>query len=179
MRSYNFVPVWQIFTALGLGYLFYKLRKLKLWILSLFLLVTLFSLFTLFKNYFNNFPKEQSKSFQYGLTQAIPYVFSRQNDYNHIVLSNKDNLYQSYMFFLFHTKYDPEKYLKQGGTLSGGFAATHKIGKYEFRPINWNSEVKKEKTLYVGNPTDFPKDIQSVTEFKNLDGNVVVVITET
>ena len=30
---------------------------------------------------------------------------------------------------------DPEAYLAEGGTASGGFAETHAFDKYEFRPI--------------------------------------------
>lgn len=159
MRSYNFLPTWQIFAALGLTYMFFKLQKLKvLLLLFSFALFVIVSLADIYKNYFIVFPKEQSSSFQYALSQTIPYVLSQQEKYEKIVFSNQDNLYQSYMLFLFHSRYDPWLYRQQGGTKSGGFAETHKFDKFEFRPIEWNKEKKSKNILYIGNPTDFGEE---------------------
>lgn len=191
MRSYSILPTWQIFTAFGLTYAFYnakdymgsafnrsdyELRKFNILILSAFVFFISISLLTFYKNYFITFPKEQSRSFQYALSKTIPYVLSQQKDYSKIVFSNKDNLYQSYMFFLFYSKYDPSLYYQQGGTKSGGFAETHKFGKYEFRPITWGEENKNG--LYIGNTDEFPQEIVIKQAFINLDGKEVIKVAE-
>lgn len=176
MRSYNFLPTWQIFSAFGLTSLFYKFQKrqFKIAALSVFIFFVVYSLSALYKNYFVVFPKEQSSSFQYALTRAIPYVLSKQQNYEKIIFSNEDSLYQSYMFLLFHSRYDPALYQKQGGTISGGFAETHNFGKYEFRPIEWEKE--KERGLYVGNVSDFPKETGGLMIFSNLDGKEAIKV---
>lgn len=175
MRSYNVLPVWQIFAAFGLTYVFFKLKKFNKFILLIFSLCVLISLVTFYKNYFIVFPKEQSSSFQYALAKTIPYVLSQKNNYQRIILSNSDNLYQSYMLFLYYSKYDPLLYQKLGGTMSGGFAKTHVFDKYEFRPIDWNKDRLMLSTLFIGNITEFPQSINAKS-FDNLDGKSVIQV---
>lgn len=178
MRSYNFLPTWQIFSALGLIYSFSKLQKFKVVGFLSFAILILFSLITFYKNYFIVFPEEQSSSFHYGLSKTIPYILSEESRYQTIVFSNKNNLYQSYMLFLFHSRYDALLYQKQGGTQSGGFAETHKFDKYEFRPINWEKEIENKEILYVGNPEDFPISVKPIKIFYNLDGTEAIKVVK-
>ncbi len=174
MRSYAFLPTWQIFTAFGLIFVFNKMRNVKIVGLVAFIAIVIFSLQAFYKNYYIVFPKEQSKSFHYALSKAIPFVLSKENSYDKIVFSNENNLYQSYMVFLYHSRFDPLLYQKQGGTKSGGFAQTHTFDKFEFRPILWDREIIRGNVLYVGNITDFPADITSVFTSSNLDGTPAI-----
>ena len=174
MRVYAFLPTWQIFTAFGLFFILNKLRGLKLLGFAAFLVIAIVSLQSFYRNYYIIFPKEQSKSFEYALSHAIPAIVSKESSYNTIILSNENNLYQSYMLYLYYTRFDPLTYQRLGGTTSGGYAVTHKIGKYEFRPIVWNKERPLSKTLYAGNPQDFPKDISTLNTFYLLDGTAAV-----
>ena len=180
MRSYNFLPVWQVFTAFGLAYVFYKLPKFRILTISVFILIILLSLLTFYKNYFIVFPKEQSSSFQYSFSKTVPYILSQQKNYKKIVVSNRRDLNQSYMFFLFYSKYNPVLYQKQGGSVSGGFAQSHKINGVEFRKIDWKTDYYSKDNLYIGGISDFyigdfldsSKPINPILEFKNLDGSV-------
>lgn len=178
MRSYNFLPTWQIFTAFGLMFLFSKLRKFQSVGTIVFVIVVILSLTSLYRNYFIVFPREQSRSFQYALSKAIPFALSKQDNYKTIVFSNKDNLYQSYMFVLFYSRYDPASYVKLGGTKSGGFAETHKFDRYLFRPINWAEDAKLKNTLFVGNPSDFSASVTPLKVFNYLDGSPGVALVE-
>lgn len=172
MRSFTFLPVWQILAATGFVALW---RRQTMYAWGILGLLTVVSLGYFAKQYFEVFPRTQSDSFQYALTQAIPVALERESQYEHIVFSNTNSLYQSYMFFLFYSRYDPKMYQKEGGTYSGGFAEAHKIGKFEFRPIVWEKEQKNGKTLYVGNVTDFPNTTPDVV-VSHLDGTSAVAI---
>lgn len=175
MRSYNFLPTFQILSSLGLICLVLLIKKdilRKIFVFTASSLIIV-SVAYFCKQYFVVFPKEQSSSFQYAVASAIRFVLQNDQDYSKIVLANTDNLYQSYMFFLFYSKYDPFLYSKQGGTRSGGFAEVHSFGKYEFNPINPNKIVKG--TLYLGNIHEFPRKIKRLAEFKNLDGETAIV----
>lgn len=169
MRSYAFLPTWQIFTAFGVAALTKKFRML-----SVALLTAVFGVYVLYVNYFIVFPKEQSDSFHYALSIALPIVFSKGDDFDKIVFSNKDNLYQSYMLYLYYRRFDPYEYQRMGGTKSGGFAETHTIGKYGFRPIDWNNE---NRGLYIGNVSEFPEGAAGAT-ISNLDGTPAIKIVE-
>ena len=84
----------------------------------------------------------------------MPYVIANHAKYKQVVISNRDNLFQSYMFYLFYSQYDPATYLSAGGTKSGGFGQTHVIDNIVFRPINFAAE--KSGTLLVGNYSRLP-----------------------
>ena len=152
LRTFIFLPIWQIFSAIGLVgsvKIFEKYSKVLPYAFSI---VVLFSLLYLYKQYFYVFPKEQSASFQFSLSQTIPFVLEKEGSYKKIVFANHDALFQSYMFFLFYSKYDPKLYQDQGGTISGGYSSIHKFSKYEFRNIHIPSELKG--ALYVINYND-------------------------
>jgi len=175
MRAVSAIPYWQIIGAIGVISLFDFVRKYRGYVTVFGIVVLGVSIGKFAQQYYSLFPHTQSDSFQFALTQSIPYVRSHEHIYNRIVFSNQNNLYQSYMFFLFHSRYDPRQYLKDGGTVSGGFAESHRIGKYEFRPILWKEDRHKEKTLFIGNPSDFPLSANRVKEFHYLDGVTGVV----
>ena len=178
MRIFQMLPVPQILTAVGIsGILHFVQNDKKTVMLNLFqhllyffsLFIFLFSFFSLYRNYFFVFPKEQSESFQYALKDSIFYVNQHQKEYDKIVFSNKNDLYQSYMFMLFYSQYDPKLYQEQGGTKSGGFAQAHQFSKFFFRPIHWDTEIKN-KTLFIGNLHDFPENGEKSLVINYLDG---------
>lgn len=172
MRSYTFLPMLQILGGFGLAAIATRSRYI---LLALLLLIAA-SLQVLNKQYFDIFPKSQSDSFQYALGKAIPKAFLLSKDYDQIIISNKDSLYQSYMFYLFYTVFDPALYQRLGGTSSGGYAETHTIGKYLFRPIDWNKDQSEENALLVGNISDFPQQVKALATFQNLDGTDAIKI---
>lgn len=178
MRSYTFLPLWQLFCALGILMVFEYLRQFlssKL-LIGLFAFVSVISGIYFADNYFVVFPKTQSSSFRYALSKAILYTKQVEKEYPQIIFSNRDNLHQSYMFFLFYTQYDPKRYLSDGGTKSGGFAETHTIGKYRFQPIDY-SEIPKG-ALIVGNNFEIPQTASTLQTIPNLDGAGVIEVAE-
>ena len=177
MRSYNIVPAWQLITAFGIAFFLFVIPKYKILAGFLLSILALAGLYFFVHHYFITFPKEQSKSFQYAYAKVIPYILSNESSFKRIVISNQDNLYQSYMLFLYHSKYDPIKYQELGGTISAGYNDTHKIGKYEFRPIEWEKENKKD-TLFVGNADEFPLGTKPVMQSRYLNGKVGVIIVK-
>ena len=162
VRTIVFLPTFQIFTALGLIVIIDCIDKLKKPTLKisaiLFITLFLFLNFLYFIHmYATHMPIEYSKFWQYGYREAVDYVKENGVKYDKIVVSTK--LEQPHMFFLFYLKYDPKKYLAEGGTASGGFAEwRNKFDKYEFRVIDWDKEEKNPKILYIGTP---PKEITS------------------
>lgn len=183
MRAFNVLPVPQILAVLGIVWVinFIKKRNYEM-LLNIFYLfmvvIAIYFLMNFYKEYFYSFPKNQSASFQYSLSNVIKFVLNNEKSYDKIVFSNKDNLYQSYMFYLFYSKYAPFLYRKQGGSVSGGFDETHKFGKYEFRPIIWNKDKLLANTLFVGNVLDFPKEIIPRKSFSNIDGKGLIQVVD-
>lgn len=181
MRALVLIPVPQIVSSLGilLVFSFIKKHSPSIYLASIVLItiIALQSFFQFISNYFVVFPIRQSASFQYAMKNTVLFVNAHKNEYAHIIVSNRDNLYQSYMFYLFYTKYSPEKYLANGGTKSGGFQETHTIDTIVFRPIHWQKEDKGQ-TLFVGNPNEFPQGVDELFSSNYLDGTRGVTIVK-
>lgn len=179
MRAYTLLPVPQMIVALGVvwstEFIQKYSKKATVSFVIFFSMIIAVSLVQFFSNYFLIFPKNQSESFQYALENAFQYT--RQHKISPIVISNKDNLYQSYMFYLFYTKFDPITYQKLGGTKSGGFNETHVIGNITFRPIDWRKD-SKIGGVFMGNTYDFPNSVKPIFTSYYLDGKPGVTIVE-
>ncbi|MCL4359711.1 glycosyltransferase family 39 protein [Patescibacteria group bacterium] len=127
------------------------------------------------REYFTVFPRAASSDYLYALSRAMPYLIQHQKDYSKIVVSNRGPLSTAYMYYLYWDRYDPVRYIRQGGTRSGGFAETHTIGKFEFRPIIWQGETPSPTVLFAGDPRDFPAGVGEHS-FTNLDGSTGIVL---
>jgi 4-amino-4-deoxy-L-arabinose transferase-like glycosyltransferase len=180
VRTLNFLPTFQIFTAIGLVVSFLAISKIKLKYL-IFALFTLFFIFN-FSYYLNQYFVQQnyfySQAWQYGYKEALDYIKEYGHKYNKIIVSNQPHLDQSYIFFLFYLKYSPVLYQKEVVNSSGGFAENHYFGKFEFRPIVWEKEIKNSKTLYIGRPNDFNESGQVIKTIYFLDNNPAIKIVE-
>ncbi len=183
VRTMRFLPVLQIFTALGLLSFFGFLEKQKLLVKrGLIIALAGFAIFN-FAYFLNQYFVQQnyfySQYWQYGYKQAVEKAENLKADYEQIVVSNQPHLDQSYMFFLFYTKYPPAKYQALGGTVSGGFAENHRgFDKYSFRPIDWQNEESGGSILYVGRPEDFGGGAEIIEKINFLDGSEAIWIGE-
>jgi 4-amino-4-deoxy-L-arabinose transferase-like glycosyltransferase len=182
VRTINFLPTFQIFTAFGLLYFVLYLAQLKR--IVAFTAYGIFGLLVLlnFMYYLNQYFVQQnyyfSEYWQYGYKEAIDYIKPIAKNYDTIVVSNKAPLDQSYMFFLFYYKYNPLEYQKLGGTVSGGFAESHKgFNNFVFRPIEWEKE-DKQGVLFIGRPNDIPESANILHKISYLNGKPAIVIAD-
>ncbi len=177
MRFYTSIPMWQIIGAIGFVSIWNMLatENKKRLFLGITFVLTLVSVSYFYYQYFVIFPRLQSKSYQYALHTAVMYVSAKSGEYTKIIVSNDKDLTQSYMFYLFDTKYDPRTYQANGGTVSGGFAQWHEIGNITFRPLYWEKEVVDKETLFIGNSNEFGSNATMRATFPYLNGTVNVV----
>ncbi|MEK7060894.1 MAG: glycosyltransferase family 39 protein [Patescibacteria group bacterium] len=178
IRTLNFLPTFQIFTAIGLIWTFSKLSSIKYRVLNInlkFLTIILILLFSTFNfiYYLNQYFVQQNfynaKEWQYGYEKLIHEV-SKVNGIKKVVVSNQGHMDQSYMFFLFYLKYPPKNYQSESISASGGFRENHKFGIYDFRPIVWEKEIKAHDTIFIGKPSDFPGGISPISSVSYPDG---------
>ena len=184
VRTLNFLPTFQIFTAIGILVVVTKISNIKYQIAKIqikYLIFALFFLFFIFNflYYLNQYFVQQnyftSYDWQYGYEKAVPIVIKNQEKYNKIIVSNQAPLDQSYMFFLFYLKYSPSLYQEETKNSSGGFRENHKFGKYEFRPIEWEIE-EKSSNLFIGRPADFAPNARFIKKVHYLDGRETIKI---
>lgn len=187
VRTMNLLPMFLILIAIGylevyrLSRKYLVFSKYKVWVNGLYVLFIVLALFN-FVYYLNEYFVEQNyfnaADWQYGYTQAIPYIEQIQGQYKQIVVSDQAPLDQSYMFFLFYMKYPPQQYqqfVAEGKNLT---TDDHTFGKYDFRPFNWNTEKIKQNTLYVGSVSNFPNNIIAKQTIDYPDGSPAILIVD-
>jgi 4-amino-4-deoxy-L-arabinose transferase-like glycosyltransferase len=176
MRVFNILPLPQIFAAIGFLVFINSLRKYR----SAILVGSAFTVFIFavwfFHSYYTLVPRELSRHFQYGVLEALDQAAKIENRYDRVVVSNRDRLFQSYMFYLYLHKVDPASYQAKGGTISGGFAEEHKIGKYEFGSIEGKTYPN---TLYILNPDELRPGMTKLKEIPYPDGKISLILAET
>lgn len=183
VRTLNFLPTFQIFTAIGLlsamlyisrwNYHFGKLY-FKYLLFSIFVLVALFNFGYYLNQYFVQQNYFTSKEWQYGYADAVAEIKKIEGNYDKIVIANQSPLDQSYIFFLYYLHYPPAVFQSENGNK----IENKTFSKYEFRPIHWSKEQKSANILYVGREIDFSPKIKSLKEIKYLDGKTAIKIVE-
>ena len=189
VRTLNFLPTFQVFTAIGILFAVQKISNVpaKGWSASggkyLIFLFSFFFLIFNFSYYLNQYFVQQnyynSQDWQYGYKQAVDEVKLLQNKYKEIVISDKQPMDKSYMFFAFYLMYPPDKYQKESIDQSGGFAAHRYFGKYTFRPIDWPKDSLRRNVLYIGNPDEIPNGRSVIKNIYLLNGKPAIRIAGT
>ena len=182
VRTLNFLPVFQIFSALGIlsAFIFIsKYKKMKLFFYLVFIAVFILNVVYYLDQYFVQLNYYTSQDWQYGYKQAVDEVVLLRDKYSQIVISDAQPLDKSYMFFLFYLKYPPSDYQKIGEISSGSFVSHHSFGKYVFRPIDWQKDSFRKNILYVGSPGEIPKGVTPLKTIDNLDGTPAIEIVGT
>ncbi|OGH12310.1 MAG: hypothetical protein A2776_01945 [Candidatus Levybacteria bacterium RIFCSPHIGHO2_01_FULL_40_10] len=189
VRTLNFLPLWQIFAAIGSLVALHFLSNLKFKVLSVSLkyliypilaVIVLFNISYYFNQYFVQLNYYDSADWQYGYKQAIDVVKAEGHKYKKIVISDVQPMDKSYMFLLFYLGYDPIKYQEYGAKTSGAFNVHQAFDKYEFRSINWAKDSHEENVLYIGNPSEVPeKGAPVIKRIKFLNGKPAIIIAGT
>ena len=181
VRSINTIPSYEVLTALGMLFTIFYLQKKRFYIsipiyLIIFLIISL-NIFYYLNQYFIQLNYYDSEYWQFGWKEAVEYTTKKAEKFDHVVVVNQPPLDQSYIFFLFYLKYNPVKYLSEGGTKGGGFNQSHTaFGKYEFREINWDKDKFKRNTVFLGRPGDLPDNIGKTIYY--LNGSPAIVFSD-
>ncbi|OGH03163.1 MAG: hypothetical protein A2798_01905 [Candidatus Levybacteria bacterium RIFCSPHIGHO2_01_FULL_37_17] len=180
VRTLNFLPTWQILTALGVVYAYqlisnFRFRKIAI---GSFLVLAVFNVLFYLNMYFVQLNYFHGYEWQYGWRQAVEYVKEHGGKYDQILITDAEPLEKSYMFFLFYLKYTPSEYQTIGKYSSGGFESHHSFDKYSFRPIDWEKDSLLPDSLFIGKPTEIPES-RAIKTIYNPDGTAAIRIAGT
>ncbi len=173
LRTLNFLPTWQLFTALGLISAFSVMSSIKYRLVGIkikYILFVLFIIFAVFNfvYYLNQYFVQQNyfhaKEWLFGHKEIMQEVVKRQDQYANVVITNKEPFDRSNMYYLFYSMYSPSDY-QNSNPSSGGFAVLPKFDKFTFRPINWVEDSQMENTLFVGLPGEIPESASIYTVY--------------
>jgi 4-amino-4-deoxy-L-arabinose transferase-like glycosyltransferase len=169
-RGYFLVIPLEVFSALGLGTtvnFFLSQRKSRktsvgtIHELSLqfgaicFALIAIYSLVYYFSSYYYRFPIAYASGWHQQDKALALYLKQNENKYTKIIFDNDAGF--SYTSYLFFTKYPPaefQKTVQRAPDDSEGFSAVTSFGnKYEWKTINWKTDISEPHTLFITSPS--------------------------
>jgi len=154
LRAENMSAPLMIIAALGLVEFFLFVKKYLPKILPISLvIVSLFISYDFARYlhmYYIHYPRELPFAWQYGFDQIAEYTKANYDKYDHIIVTDRYD--QPYILIAFFTKYLPadlQKDIVMSEPDHYGFATGRKLGKYEFRTINYEQDKLLTNTLLV------------------------------
>ena len=178
MRIAVMMPMPQIFIALGLYHVSKKLEQKDLLLFGTVIIAGLYLVNNAFflHQYFQHYAIDSSEDWRFGRKEAALFAESVKNEYEKILVST--NLEYPHVFFLYYLRYDPVKYLAEGGTVSGGWGEVkNKFGKYEFLPFNFG-DLNQNNYLFIGKPDEFPSNVVPLQKIYYLNGKEAIWLVE-
>lgn len=166
-RASTFLPLWSILSAYGAFFSWDCLAKhfsglVKKVALLICFMILLLSLVFFLEDYFFHAPFKLAQGLSYGYREAINYLDKVEGNYDKIVMTKRFS--EPQIFVAFYQKYDPLKYQQESqdflryeeeGWVFLDQMGVYRLGKYEFRDLNWGADKKLKNTLVVGGAEDF------------------------
>lgn len=181
LRSLLALPGWIFLAALGIDYLQHK--KFKFLVIGYWFLAGEILLFL--SMYFFWYPRVSASDWQYGYQQAIEYVQSNRDQYDQVVMTKWYG--EPQLFVAFYTQWDPAdfqthnlpllRYESEGRAWLDQLEPYH-VGPWTFKYLNWTTEVKNPRTLYIGKWDDFWPDSHVVHTINFPDGRPAFLLVE-
>lgn len=172
VRTLNMLPVPQIITGLGFISLFQRFKIKKNFQVIFFIILSIgISLnFVYFLNqYFSQYKVTSAFYWQYGYSEIVKFTEENKDKYDKVVVGSvREPLDQSYIFFLFYSKYPPSQYQKIWENDSSRSEALS-FDKYVFYDYNW-SKIDKKNILFIGTDKWIPDGARIKYEVTYPDG---------
>jgi 4-amino-4-deoxy-L-arabinose transferase-like glycosyltransferase len=164
-RAYFLVFPLAIITAFGIWFAFQFIKGrffVFKWGIILFLgCLWLFSFGFYLDQFFIHAPIAYSEAWPYGYKETVNFIEDKTDNYDQVVCTQKYG--QPYIYYLFYTAYDPQKYQVQAKLIEhpeGDVGRVEEIDNIKFQNLYWPSDRFKKNTLYIGATYEIPqKDI--------------------
>lgn len=180
LRSETFIPIYEIFGALGfvkmIDWLIRCNKKITYIFLTLSFIIGLYYLIDFLHVYYVHFPVKYSEEWQYGYKQAVQKAENLKDKYDEIFFSNAYG--RAYIYILWYGKYNPADFWKEGVVEKDvfGFYNVHRFEKYNFDENI--QESKNKKILFVGLPSSAPSESRLLDKINFLDGKTAFEIRD-
>ncbi len=162
VRVLNILPMFQIFTGFGILTVSSYVKQWEKLIQVAFMVVCIGFISLNIAYYFDQYFVQQNyyaaRDWRYGYQDAVKYVASQAQNYDSILVSNKNLMDQSYIFFLFYLQYPPQLY-QQSVAQGMEQGDDHAFGKYEFRFVDPNMYNCKPRIMVVGHYDQFTQPL--------------------
>ncbi|MEK7166528.1 MAG: glycosyltransferase family 39 protein, partial [Patescibacteria group bacterium] len=163
VRALTYLPLYQLFTAIGLiifwknlyGYRRQNYIKPLIMLITCILVTT--NIFYYLDMYYIHTPVESAKDWQYGYKQAIAIAKQYENQVDKIILTYMYD--QPHVYVLFYNQIDPVWYQTQQKKGQEVKRFERDFGKYEFRNIDWDKDKQITNVLFIATPGEISEDV--------------------
>lgn len=155
-HTYRAILFWlplSLLVARGIDWLLAYFQEYRKASLSILLVFCFYSLSSFFFNYFKIAPVLLSPEWDYGYRELVQFIKNQPSDLRIVV---DDPYTEAYIHFLYWGAIDLETYQKEAGkTVAGNYYTSAqelrpaKVGRLEFRPVDWPTERGDKGTLFV------------------------------
>ena len=175
-RNLLMLPILEILSAIGLYELFSWLRRRTSFSLFVsfflfFVVIMGFEMHLFLKDYFITTPARLISTWGTPLKFILPKVARLEDNVEKIIVTDQS---QAYMYLLFYTKKDP-KWFESQTKIRHPVVGYSKLGKYEFRKINWEIDQFIPNALLVGTPAELPENTSAIYEYRNETTNELLM----
>lgn len=183
-RSFFLIFPMELLTSFGLIQIIQSINRLRshtMRIVSLtsLTLIGFYSIAYYFTSYYEQFPISYAKSWRSSDKDLSLFIKSIESDYTKVIFDTHAGfVYTSYLFF---TKFSPALFQKTATYLpddSEGFSDLLSFGKYEFRSIDWDKDVKSPSTLIITSVDQKPLNVPPLKAFYYPKRPVVIAVKQ-
>jgi len=128
-------------------------------------------------SYFLRFPKVYASNCRHEDKELVDYLKLNEAKYDEIIIDRSANV--AYTSILFYLPFDPKLFVESARyEQDGNLIAAVSFGKYIFRPIDWNSDLKRKNVLIITNDKKKEYDDVVIHIIKNPKKYVVISVND-
>lgn len=184
-RAAVMMPAIQILSGLGL-YLVYKHLSFKMaWTKTLLALLVILFFAVFLESYIYSQPSKAANAMIYGTRELFIEASKYEQNYNEIIVSK--NISEAHIFVAFYNKIDPGFYQQE--TVNWNFEdlgfnwvdqlPEYHLGKYTFKTINWNDDIKVSGRLFLAEADSVPENFSVLQTIYYPNGTPAYKIVDT
>ncbi len=178
LRPNPLIPAVTILSVMGLLFLSQKLKgffKPLVFCVAIFSISLSFGIYV--KDYFTEYSKEYSDSWQYGYQEAMEYVKNNSDKYDNVFITKAAG--EPHIFYAFYTKLDPQLLVPGEGNIrffQSEWYWTDKIGKVYFLN-DWDIQSSNDaNTFRLESGADIPaKNSLIITTLFRIPKNASII----
>ncbi len=160
-RMLSVFPALTIATGLGFYLALKNIFKLNIrkYVISIIILAFVFNIFIYLDRYHIHFPRDEADNWGISYKQLLSVLNEERYRHKKIIFARTE--FSHYIFLLFYSKYDPQRYqntVQRYPPTHDKFLHVKNYSRFEFRDIVWSKDLHLENALLI----DFSKDIPPI-----------------
>jgi len=183
-RGYFLTVPFEVFSACGFLAIINRVKKInrtkiRFLLFSGIVLLCLYNLVYYFSSYYFRFPLLYADGWRQQDKYVAQYIQLNQKKYSPVIFDNSAGY--NYASLLFFTAYPPEEFqktVKRAPDDTEGFSYVTSFGKYQWKDVDWDKDMKQPNALIITSPDKLPNTIPQVTSFAYPQIPIVLSIKE-